>query len=254
MKSKVIAVITAFVFVSGASVAFGASDAGAKLKDWYDKQFGITKANVEVQATDHLNSGFDGLGNKYDTLVTEGTDDLTNTGAEQAKESTGNIEKTAGEHIDSIKSKQIEIEKYMNSQFQQLKANAETGIKDAEDNFLKSKSTGHMRNLLNKAATDARAKLESDIKDTTAIALDDITEAINAAKIELQAQLDKKESATTDEIKTLIDNKVADLLESFIVFQESHVAGHKTIIEQTATKLENSAKNEMQDLVDGINK
>ena len=47
LKGKVIAGVAAVLIVAGGTAAFGASNAGAKLKAWYDGQFGIAKAAVE---------------------------------------------------------------------------------------------------------------------------------------------------------------------------------------------------------------
>ena len=249
IKAKVIAGVAAVLLVSGASAAFGASDAGTKLRAWFDTQFSPAKVVVENEAKTYLSNEMDGFHNVFNGLITDGTDNIQNTGMSETGKAKVGIETVAGEHIDSIINTQNEIERYMNSEFTRLKSDAETRLNEATAEF---NNDGYMRRQLNQAATDARNALKLELDNSISDALSDIDNAIKEAKSELLTSLQDKSIATTESIKLEIDKKIAALSKTFSDAQKQIVSVHLVTIENLAKKMENDAKEAMQALVDGI--
>lgn len=251
IKGKVIAGVAAVVLISGATTAFGATDAGGKLKEWFEAQFGIAKAEVEDNTEAHFTEGFDGLNDQLDGLKTGATTKINTSRDNSTNASKANIGQAANEHIGSITSKQAELEGYMDSEFAKLVEAAEAKILNAQNNFARYADT-EMGRHTGTAGVAARDFVDAELKTATTQALSDIQAAIDAAKADLQALLDQKATATTDEIKGLIDTSVAGTSYWITSMTNYMVQEQEELIEAAAGALEKDAKQQMQDLVDGI--
>ncbi len=249
MKSKVTAIAAAFVLVSGASVAFGASDAGAKLRTWFDAQFNPTKVVVEKDVKAYLSDEMDSFHNEFNGLISEGVTTIQDTGISETGKAKDGIETAATEHIDSISNTKKEIERYMDSEFGKLKSDAETRLNEATAEF---KNDGYMRRQLNAEASTARKTLTDELNASKSSALNDLENAIEGAKSEILTSLQQKSATTTEEIMLKIDSKIDALRITFSEAQQQIVSVHRVAIKELAEKLESEAKKAMQDLVNGI--
>ena len=95
MKSKVVAVAAAFVLVSGASVAFGASNAGANLKAWFDAQLGKTVEDTETNYVGYMEGQMDGLGEELEDLKLVASNRIAAYGDSKTANAKTNIEGSA---------------------------------------------------------------------------------------------------------------------------------------------------------------
>lgn len=251
IKGKVIAGVAAVVLISGATAAFGATDAGEKLKEWFETQFGIAKTTIEDDTDAYFTEGYDGLNDQLGGLKSNATTSINNSADNATKDSKANIGKAANEHIGSITSKRAELEGYMDSEFAKLVEAADAKILNAQNEFARY-ADKEMASHTDTAGVAARDFVNAELKTATTQALSDIQAAIDAAKADLQALLDQKSTATTDEIKGLIDTSVAGT-SAWITFMTNFmVQEQEELIEAAALALEKDAKQQMQDLVDGI--
>lgn len=251
IKGKVIAGVAAVVLISGATAAFGATDSGGKLKEWFEAQFGIAKAEVEGDTDAYFSEGYDGLNDQLEGLKSDATSKINNSADKSTRDSKANIGKAANEHIGSITSKRAELEGYMDSEFAKLVEAADARILKTRNSFSRY-ADKEMGSHTGTAGVAARDFVDAELKTATTQALSDIQAAIDAAKADLQALLDQKATATTDEIKGLIDTSVAGTSYWITSMTNYMVQEQEELIEAAAGALEKDAKQQMQDLVDGI--
>ena len=233
VKGKVIAGTIAVTLLSGAGVAFGASGAGENLKAWFETQFGIAKNDMETEVTDYANEKKEALNAEFNELKTGATTKINTTEGTARSSANSNIEQELNEHLESIDTKKVELERYMNNQFSRILKDAEQRIFDAGTEASRKALNTELSNTTNKAVTDLRTAIEN-------------------AKSGLQSKLDEKSSDTTDEIKVLIDDRVEEVSVWVTMMTNFMVQEREDLIIARALELENTAIVEMQSLVDGI--
>lgn len=251
LKGKVIAGAVAVGLLSSAGVAFGASDAGANLKAWYDGQFGQASTKVNSDSDAYLNNGLDGLQGEVDGLKTDSTNKIFGSRDTEVASSTANIDKQAKEHIDSIANKKKEIEGYMDSQFGKLKSDADDTIFKAGTDF-SAQAHKELASLTKQTGTMAQKSVQVELGAVKDRVVGEIEKAIKDAKDDLKAQLDTKANATTEEIKGLVDKRIGEVRYFVTAAANYMVQEQQELIEARALKMENDAKDAMQALVDGI--
>lgn len=253
VKGKVIAGTMVFGLVTGAGVAFGATDAGTNLKNWYDGQFGKASTNVAGQVAAYAGGKVDGLAVEYNGLKTDATNSINAKGVAQAGVANENIEKQSREHIDAIKEEQAHINTYLSGQFDSLSNFANGLINQAGDDALQY-AKNDLREYTGAAGNAANEKVKTDVKAVTTQAVKDLEDTINGAKQGLQGQLDKETGLTVTEIKGLIDEKIKELRTEITNVKNKLVTDQEKIITMTAKGLQLEAEKAMKALVDGINK
>ncbi len=253
IKGKVLAGTLVFGLVAGTGVAFGASNAGANLKTWYEGQFGKSSAEITKQVADYAGSKAEGLATEYEGLKTDATNSINEKGEFVAGVAGDNIDAKSREHIDAIKEQKSHIESYMSGQFDILSDFANGLINEAGDKALAS-ANSDLKQYTGAAGNVANEKVKKDVGAVTTQALSDLEETINWAKADLQAQLDKETTLTVEEIKALIDAKIVELRTKITKIKNDLVAEQNKIITMTAKGLQLEAEKAMQDLVNSINK
>lgn len=251
IKGKIIAGVAAVVLVSGATAAFGATDAGAKLKEWFEARFGQALANVEADSEAYLVGEMDGLRDQLEGLKPIATTKINASRDKENDKAKANIGDTAAEHIGSIDSKRKELEGYMDYEFNKLKEDAGKIILERQNNFARYADM-EMGRHTGTTGVAAREFVDAELTAATTQALSDIQAAIDAAKAELQALLDEKEDATTENIKGQIDEAVFGTSYWITSMTNYMIQEQEDLIKKKALELENAAKQAMQDLVDGI--
>lgn len=251
VKGKVIAGTLVFGLVTGGGVAFGATDAGAKLKTWYDGQFGQVSTKVISDSDAYLKKGLDGLQGEVDGLKTESTNKIFKTKDDEVASSTAKLDKKAKEYIDSIASKKKEIEGYMDSQFGKLKTDADATIFKAGTDF-SAQAHKELEALTKKTGTMAQKAVEVELGAVKDRVIGEIEKAIKDAKDNLKAQLDTKANATTEEIKGLVDKRVWEVRYFVTAATNYMVQEQQELIEKRAQEMETEAMKQMENLVNGI--
>lgn len=253
VKGKVIAGTVAFGLLSGVGVAFGATDAGAQLKTWYDTQFGKASDQISSEMVNYGESKIDGLVAEYNGIKDNTTTKLTDKGNTTTNATNKNIEKTASGHIDAIKNQKAEIEKHLASQFKLLSNFAEGLINESGQKAL-DYANEDLKNHADEVSEKVQDKMTEKVNKTTAQAVADLEETIKYAKEDLQAQLDKNTELTIEEVKALIDAKIKELRTKITEKNNALITEQNTIITMTAKALLLNAQDDLQAIVDGINK
>ncbi|WP_462406729.1 hypothetical protein [Gracilibacillus sp. Marseille-QA3620] len=252
VKGKVITGVTAFALISGGAV-MASTDAGSNLKAWYDAQFGKSTAKVAKDSTDYANGKAGSLYKEYDNLKKEGSGYISTAGSLKTAEGTTNINSAKDQHINSVQSKETEIQNYMTSQFDGLFAAAQKII----DETAKEGSKWANQDLTAQYGKDglkAASQVETDLGAVKGAAVKELETAINQAKTEIQASLDSNTTATTEQIKKAIDAKIKVMRGEITTLRDNLVAAQKQIIANKAIALENQAKAEMDSVVADINR
>lgn len=253
VKGKVIAGTVAFGLLSGIGVAFGATDAGAQLKTWYDAQFGKSSDRIAVEIANYGEGKIDGLVAEYNGLKTDAATQISTRGQEVTDITNDGIDKRAGEHIDAVKEQKAHIESYLAGQFTDLKNFAATLINESGKKALEY-ANEDLKNHANAVGSEAQKKMVEDVDAVTKNAIKDLEETIKYAKEDLQAQLDKNTELTIEEIKALIDAKISELRTKITATNKALIAEQNRIITMGAKALLLKAESELQAIVDGINK
>ena len=251
VKGKVIAGTVAVTLFAGAGAAFGASNAGANLKAWYDGQFSNASGQIEEAVASNVEGRINGLVTEYNGLKTGATNSINDTKTEESTTKSKNISDEAQAHIDNINAEKAHIDTYLAGQFDSLRGFANGLINHAGTaalNYANNDLTAHTGTK----GTAALGALETDLNTTTTQAKDDLHTAIDNAKNSLQAQLDAEETATTAEIIALIDAKINYLRTEITAKRDALVVVQQGLIKTKAGELEAAAKKSLQDIVDGI--
>ncbi|MBU0905136.1 MAG: hypothetical protein KKF57_08055 [Firmicutes bacterium] len=251
VKGKVIAGTVTAVLVSGAGVAFGASNAGDKLEAWYDGQFGQASSNIERDVAANVNSRINGLATEYNGLKSAAGTSISTDGTSAYTTASGNIDTKTQEHINSIAAQQLQIEGYMDDQFARLSSFADGLINQAGNTAL-GYANRDLTSYTGTKGEAARASLTTELGTDTSEAVGELQQAISDAKGDLQDQLDSLEAATTEDIIAAIDAKIEDLRTIITQKRDDLVAAQKLLIDAKALELENAAKDALQEVVDGI--
>lgn len=251
VKSKVMAGTAALVLVTGASVAFGASDAGANLKTWYNSQFNQAGQTIANSVATDLNGKVDGLATEYVGLKTSATTSINDTkDAETTAKSTA-ITAEAQEYIDSINAQKLVISNNLAGQFAALESYAEGLINQAGTAALTA-AKSDLKTHTESKGTTALANLNTDLNTATETAKTNLTAAISTAKAELQAQLATETTTTTADIIAKIDAKIIELRAQITAEKDRLVGIQKGLVTAKAAELESSAKSQLQGIVNGI--
>ncbi|TQR21677.1 hypothetical protein [Psychrobacillus vulpis] len=251
VKGKIIAGTLVITLASGAGVAFGASGAGENLKAWFDTQFNGAKADMENEITEYANGKKEDLKTEFNELKVGATTKINSSEETARTTANTNIDKELSQHLQSINTKKVEIEGYMNKQFEDIIVDAEQRIFDAGTEAAR-KASENMASHTDEVGQAAQTKLNTELTSTTDQALSDLRTAIENAKSSLQTQLDNQASSTTDEIKKLIDTRIGEVRVWVTMMTNFMVQEQEELIADRAQELEDAAKTAMQDLVDGI--
>lgn len=253
VKGKVIAGTVAVTLFAGAGVAFGNSDAGLNLQNWFKAQFSSATGDINKQVADYGATKAGEALKEYNTIKTDAGDEIEEKGEFVAGVASENIDDRSREHIDSIKEEKAHIETYLATKFDDLSTYTqglvdEAGIKALE---YAKEDLGKYTTAAGKAAVD---QVNTDVKATTAVAVKDLKDTIEWAKSDLQAQLDKEAGLTVQEIKTKIDNKIIELRGEITKKTAALVKEQERTITMTAKGLQIAGIEELDNLVSDMNK
>lgn len=251
VKGKVIAGTVAVTLFAGAGAAFGASDAGAKLQTWFNTQFNLATSGVDADANSYYDGKEKVFLEEYGVLKAGATTKINTTKDTARDGADEKIDKALQEHITEINTKKASLEGYMNVEFANL-------LKKSEDTIYKkgtaisNRASADMEPHTQEVGTAALETLNTELASSTSEAVEELRIAIKNAKDSLQDDLDEHASATTVEMKKLIDTRIAEVSGHVTRMTNFMVQEQEDLIKDRAKELETAAKSEMQGLVDGI--
>lgn len=251
VKRKVIAGAVVVGLISTTGVAFGATDAGAGLKGWYDAQFKKSNTEVAIESTKHSAQKLLEFNNETKALkegATESINGTRNTETEAAKTS---IHKESRDYINSVNTKKAEIQNNIDNQFKKIEDDANKAILAA------SKITYGLAELdlkghTNKHGRDALTYLNTEIEKETTKALSDLEWEIRTTKGFLQDLLNKKSSASIESINQTVDAEIARLLDLITKKTGELVTSQQNAISSKAAELEAAAKLKLEERVNAL--
>ncbi|WP_144510798.1 hypothetical protein [Bacillus sp. FJAT-22090] len=248
VKRKVIAGTVVVGLLSGTGVAFGATDAGAGLKSWYDSQF--RKASIEVATTTgkHSVEKFLEFGKETQNLKEDATTDINTTRDFATTTATDSINVEKDKYINSVKTKKEEIENNIENEFRKIEDKANSALKTTS-----KVAYGLAEYDLNKH-TSAEGKealkfLNNEIDKATNNALSELEKEINDTKAHLKTLLDKKSGATIESINKTVDDEITRILGLITTKTEQLVAAHQDAINKKAGELEAASKLKLEERV-----
>lgn len=251
VKGKVIAGTVAVTLLAGAGAAFGASNAGGKLQDWYNTQFGQANQNIITDVARDAAGKAEGWATDYQGIKTAASNSINDTENEEYTEKSSSIDTAAQEHIDAINNQKDTISNYMETQFNAISSTLKTEINTAGAIALIAANRDITEHTGTKGSA-ARSSLETELGTVTTEAKADIQDAIDAAKADLTTQLTSETTATTTEIIGMIDAKIEYLKTTITNKKNQLVAAQQALITDKAATLETEAKASLQGIVDGI--
>lgn len=251
VKGKILAGTMATGLVVGGGVAFANTDAGAALQDWYDAQFNQSVDSAKADVTAYGKSKVPGLASEYNGLKVGATGEINATRDSEIGNAVTEINAAKDSHIDAVESTKEEIVDNMGLQFNNvfqeawLKMNqlAEQGVAYAENDLTSYTGT---------KGEAAVAQVTEDLNAAKVSAVTELEEAIEKAKDELTAELNKNEEIITRNMKNQIDWKIEDVRDEVNVLLDELVTKQQSIIAAKAQELENEAKSALDNVVSGM--
>ncbi|MET3575007.1 hypothetical protein ACFFIY_04875 [Bhargavaea ullalensis] len=252
VKGKLVAgAITVALVSSAGGVVFGASDAGGKLRQWYDKQFNTASTELASGVAAHGKKAAEDAWDEYSTLKDGAGSDILAQGTATGNAANANIEANADEHIDSLKIEYGKLFGKVEGQFDGIEQLTKLAIKAAGDEA-KRQAFNDLNGYTSEKGKKAIADLTTLLETTTNSKAEELAETIRNTKQGLIDEIAKNKDATEAELNTAIDNKVNELRTLVTTEKDRLVTAQKTAIQNAAAGLEADAKKKMQDLVDGI--
>lgn len=251
VKGKVIAGTVAVTLFAGAGAAFGASDAGTKLGNWFTGQFNLSKSELSSNVNTYVDGKTAAATTEYNKMKTGASTKIDDNRKTNTATATKNINKELDEHKRALAKKTKELENYTDTEFNKLFEAEKKRLHDlgVEASRIADKD---MKAHTITQGNEALGTLNSELQATTDQAVADLEAAIAAAKSGLQAKLDSSVSTKTEDLKKIVDKEVSDLL-IWAQFMTNFMVQEQTdAIALAASNLEAAAKATMQSKIDGI--
>lgn len=241
VKRKLIVGTVVVGLLSSTGVAFGATDAGAGIKSWYDAQFRKASTQVATSTVAHSAEKFNEFNNGKNQLKKDATDEINETRDTATGNATDGIKAEKDKYIASVKSTKSDIEKKIDSQFSKIEQDANKALNGASF-VAKNLAEFDLKNQTGKDGKAALAHVNTEIEKTTNDAISELETEIRATKSYLQGLLNNKSEATVENINNAVDDEITRILGLITTKTEQLVASHQTAISNKAAELEASSK------------
>lgn len=251
VKGKIATGAIAVALVGGSGFALANTDAGGKLKSWYDTQFGAKVSTIGGQVISYSNKKFNEAKAAYETEKANKLNEIDAQGQASSNDVTSAINSKKDAYVDQVNTTKGSISANMEAQFDQLTADANTLIDSAGAQGL-TWAQNDLGTATGKKGTAELTELQTEITDATNAAKSELQAVINAAKSELNAQLNTETSATTAEIKAAIDAKLVEVQGEIANKATELAAAQKALIVAKAAELQTSGENELANVVNDI--
>lgn len=250
-KGKVVVGTIAITLFTGAGAAFGASDAGTKLGNWFTGQLNLSKSELSTNVNSYIDGKTADATTKYNAMKTGATTKIDNQRATSTTTANTNINKELEDHKKEIEKKKKELESYADTEFNKLFEAEKERIRLLGVDAARQ-ADADMSAHTSTQGQAALGTLNQELQDTTDRAVADLQAAIETAKSGLQAKLDSNVSTKTQDLKKIVDKEVSDFL-IWAQFMTNYMVQEQTdAIAAAAKKIEGDAKKAMQDVVNGI--
>jgi hypothetical protein len=248
LKGKVNGLIFLGLLFAG-GIALGNSDAGASLKMWYDQLFNSTAATFNTDYQKYLNDRIGELETDKIQLNSESQENITNSKDVALTSAKINIDEETEERINSLIAKKDEISLYMGKQFDDLLAAAKVKIDSTSSESLNSTNES-LRTETQDQGKVSLDEIEEELAISAEEAVSELETEIEKAKLALKQQLDNENVTTTEEVKAIIDAKIAEIRLLIAAKNEELTRVQQTLISQHAKDLEESVKEQLDSAID----
>ncbi|MBD7945407.1 hypothetical protein H9650_14870 [Psychrobacillus sp. Sa2BUA9] len=251
VKGKVMVGTIAVTLFAGAGAAFGASDAGTKLGGWFTGQFNQSKADLSTNVNGYVGTKVAETLPKYNAMKAGTTTTIENERKTSTATANANIDKDLKEHKDALEKKKTELVTYTNTEFNKIFEAEKKKLHDLGVEAARQAQADMDKHTSEKGQV-ALATLNTELQATTDRAIDDLEAAIEAAKTNLQGNLNRNVEVKTADLKKIVDQEVKDFLLWAQGMANFSAQEQTDLIEAAAKKFEQDAKADMAALVDGI--
>ncbi|WP_156424449.1 hypothetical protein [Bacillus sp. FJAT-27445] len=251
IKAKIVTGAVAVGLLSGVGAAFANTDAGIQLQAWYNNQFKNSETLIAQESATYFAQKSGAFQTEYNGIKAKVTTDINEIRDSATTASTGVINTTRDNYITQVNNKKTGISNEMAAQFDAIFNLANLAINVAGNT---TREIAYFE-LKNQARNDGKAallKVENDLNAAQAAAKTELEAAIQNAKEELTVQLNGETQATTQEIKDAIDTKINELRTLITERANTLLKEQQNAIQKRASDLENSAKQELENVVKGI--
>ncbi len=251
VKGKVLIGATAIALFTGTGVAFGASDAGTRLENWFKIQVGLSKESTITSVNGYIDGKKPELLAEYNEKKVAGGEKITNLGKTSTTDVNNKIDKSVKEHKDAIAKKKAELNTYASNEFSKLLDSEKKRLRDLSNQVAAAAQTD-TDNFTGEKGRKALEDLETEIGAKAEQAAADLETAIANAKTELGNNLDAVEETTLVELKKIVDKHIADLRIWTTNMINFSVQEQTDLIKDKAKELEAAAMDDIREIVEGI--
>ncbi|WP_040227238.1 hypothetical protein [Bhargavaea cecembensis] len=252
VKGKLVAgAITVALVSSAGGVVFGASDAGSKLKNWYDVQFGDAKKTIEAEADAVWKDSLETESKEIGAMIGEAKTEIANKGDEQIDQKGKSIQAAADSYIDNLKQERDTIIKGMTAQFDKIEKDAEAKFQ-SEGQVFAEKKKDELTKGTGEAGRAASEKLDKELQAVTDQALKDLRDTINGVKGELVKELNSNSIRSKEAMVKAVDREITRIHGVIEGEKKKLVKQYEIMISKAAQVKEDNAKTEMEKVINGI--
>lgn len=252
LKGKIAAGTVVVFLVSGAGFAFANTDAGERLKNWYDGMFNVTVEEALDEVEDYGAGQVSGLEEDLENAKDEAAASIFNTRDSETDSSLSEIERAKQAHLEALIEEKGEILGYMEHEFYNVYMENWLELMELADEGV-SYASAELALHTGEKGEESLQFVTTELTTATDQAVQDLETEIEKAKQELEAGLDTHQDHLTNNLKKEIDFVVSALQETITTVKDDLVEEQENIITAKAEELEDAAKASLDEVVNGIN-
>jgi hypothetical protein len=243
-KKAVIASLVLGLSMS-AGTAFAISDAGERLKFWYDSKFHQSQNDMNENIVKPLLEDMrNQLENHANELIDESKQRIEELAHGVIGYSIGSIYIHTGEYIKQIRDKEAELKPKVSSDFDSFVREKN----EAVDSFIDSEAEKFL-NALNNELDGIVTDTSKNIQDTSNKAQEDLKDEIAITKSQVSEQIKLNQERSEEEIKDNIDTNTIQAKENIESFAQIYSNEKIKAIEEKAKELEEQAQESMSNII-----
>ncbi|MFB7138201.1 hypothetical protein ACFCYN_00905 [Gottfriedia sp. NPDC056225] len=243
MKKKIAVGILAAGIVTSSSLAFATTNAGDLFKNFASQLLNDAKSTVSSTLGTKTSEKIDALKDKLSALVTDSEEGVNNKQGELEQAGVNKINGQSNEHIQAINDSLSGIKQNTPGQFSslvsQLNSQTTTGV-ESEVNGLKPDFSSQVSNGQQKISAE-QAK-----------ALDDLEDAINAAKQTLGQLIDMQKQSADQQVKAYLQDQINKVTQIINTATDDLELKKATSLANKATTIKNNTLNDLDSLAGGL--
>jgi ribosome-associated translation inhibitor RaiA len=252
LKTKIAAGVIAVGVITGSGIVFANTDAGTKLREWYQGMFGETVSSIEDQVTAYGESKIPGLEQEYEGLKTQAQLDIDLSRELETGESLEEIINAKLSHIESLSDEERAILEGIGQEFYNVFLDGYFEITRLQEEGLQY-ATNDLTTYTGELGQAAMDEMTADINTAKDQAVQELEDAIRQAQERLAMELENQEEITVRNLKNQIDWRIQELRQEVTALLETLVAEQEAIIVAKAQELEDNAKAALDEVVNNIN-